>query len=67
MRTALLMLSLLAACSDEPSFDEQFDKQSADIEAEATKIERDLKSQIDVLPEATETEKPDMPVKDSSK
>ena len=54
MRSALLSLVLLMGCSEEPSFDEQFKKQSAEIETEAKKLERDLKTQIELVPEASE-------------
>lgn len=62
MRFVLLILFLTVACADEPSFDEQFEKQSAEIEAEAKKLESDLKSQIELLPEATDVKKSDPPV-----
>ena len=55
MRSALLSLVLLMGCSEEPSFDEQFKKQSAEIETEAKKLERDLKTQIELVPEASKT------------
>ena len=54
MRAALLSFVLLMGCSEEPSFDEQFKKQSAEIETEAKKLERDLKTQIELVPEASE-------------
>jgi hypothetical protein len=57
MRGSLLLLFALAACADEPSFDEQFEKQSAEIEAEAKKLESDLKAQIELVPDANEAEK----------
>lgn len=62
MRIGLLMLFLLVACADEPSFDEQFEKQSAEIEAEAKKLDKDLKSQIELLPEVTDAKKSDLSV-----
>lgn len=58
MRAALPLLLLLAACAEEPSFDEQFKKQSAQIKAETNKVERDLQAQIELVPEAAEGEKP---------
>ena len=64
MRGVVLLLLSLAACADEPSFDEQFEKQSAEIEAEAKKLESDLKAQIDLVPEAAEAEKSEAPPKE---
>lgn len=63
MRTALLMFFWLTACADKPSFDEQFEKQSVEIEAEAKKVEKDLQSQIDLLPQPTEAKKSELPTK----
>ena len=54
MKAVMLLCVLLVGCSKEPSFDEQFKKQSAEIEGEAKKLERDLKTQIDLVPEAAE-------------
>lgn len=59
MRSAIALCLLLAACSKEPTFDEQFEKQAAEIEAKAEKIERDLNKQIDLVPEAKEAEQSD--------
>ena len=56
MKAVMLLCVLLVGCSKEPSFDEQFRKQSAEIEGEAKKLERDLKTQIDLVPEATEAD-----------
>ena len=55
MRAVVLSFVLLTGCCEEPSFDEQFKKQSAEIETEAKKLERDLKTQIELVPEASET------------
>lgn len=56
MKAVMLLCVLLVGCSKEPSFDEQFKKQSAEIEGEAKKLERDLKTQIDLVPEAAESD-----------
>lgn len=57
MRAAIVLCLMLAACSKEPTFDEKFEKQAAAIQAKAEKIERDVKAQIDLVPEAKEAEK----------
>ena len=56
MRAVMLLCVLLAGCSKEPSFDEQFKKRSAEIESDAKKLEHDLKTQIDLVPEAAESD-----------
>ena len=56
MRAGMLLCVVLMGCSKEPSFDEQFEKQSAEIKGEAKKLERDLKTQIDLVPEAAESD-----------
>ena len=56
MRAVMLLCVLLASCSKEPSFDEQFKKRSAEIESDAKKLERELKTQIDLVPEAAESD-----------
>lgn len=56
MKAVMLLCVLLVGCSKEPSFDDQFKKQSAEIEGEAKKLERDLKTQIDLVPEAAESD-----------
>lgn len=61
MRAAILLCLTLMACSKEPTFDEQFEKQAAEIEAKAEKIEREVKAQIELVPEAVEAEKSDAP------
>lgn len=61
MRGAIALCLILAACSKELTFDEQFEKQAAEIEANAEKIERDVKAQIDLVPEAAEAEKAEAP------
>jgi ABC-type Zn uptake system ZnuABC Zn-binding protein ZnuA len=58
MRAVMLCLMLMA-CSKEPTFDEQFENEAAEIEAKAEKIERDLNAQMELVPEATEAEKSD--------
>ena len=63
MRAAVLAFIMLSACSEEPSFDEQFKKHAAEIEGEAKKLERDLKTQIDLVPEAVEAEQTETAVK----
>lgn len=57
MRSLILFCMALAACSKEPSFDEEFEKHAAEIEAKAEKIERDVKAQIELVPEAGDAEK----------
>lgn len=59
MRAVLLSLLLLMGCSEAPSFDEQFKKRSTEIEREAIKLERDLKTQIELVPEVTESMRPE--------
>ena len=61
MRAAILICVMLAACSKEPTFDEEFEKHAAEIEAKAEKLERDLKAQIELVPEAAEAEKGETP------
>ena len=61
MRVAILLCLTLMSCSEEPTFDEQFEKQAAEIEAKAEKIERDVKAQIELVPEAAEAEKAETP------
>lgn len=61
MRAAILLCLMLAGCSKEPTFDEEFEKHAAEIEAKAEKLERDLKAQIELVPEAVEAEKAEMP------
>ena len=56
MRAVILCLMLMA-CSKEPTFDDEFEKQAAEIEGKAEKIERDLNEQIELVPEAKEAEK----------
>lgn len=65
MLRAIFLCAMLAACSKEPTFEEQFDKQAAEIEAKAEKIERDLEAQIELVPEATEVDKSDQPADDT--
>ena len=55
MRAVVLSFVLLTGCSEDASFDEQFKKQSAEIETEAKKLERDLQAQIELVPEASTT------------
>lgn len=61
MRAAILLCVMLMACSKEPTFDEEFEKHAAEIEAKAEKLEHDLKAQIDLVPEAAEAEKGEAP------
>ena len=39
---ALLPLLLLAACHDEPSFDERYDKAAKEVEARAKRMDADI-------------------------
>lgn len=39
---ALLLPLLLAACHDEPSFDERYDKAAKDVEARAKQMDADI-------------------------
>ena len=39
---ALLLPLLLAACHDEPSFDERYDKATRDVEARAKQMDADI-------------------------
>lgn len=55
MRVVMFLSVLLMGCSEEPSFDEQFKRQTAQIETEAKMLERELKTQIELVPEASET------------
>jgi outer membrane murein-binding lipoprotein Lpp len=57
MRAAIALCLLLAACSKEPTFEEEFEKQAAEIEAKADRIERDVNAQIEMLPAAIKAEK----------
>lgn len=41
-RLALLMPLLLAACHDEPSFDERYDKAAKEIDARAKAMDKDI-------------------------
>ncbi len=66
MRAAILLCFMLAACSKEPTFEEQFEKEAAKIEAEAKKLERDLNDQIELVPEAKEAEKLEMPANEAA-
>lgn len=61
MRSAILLCVMLTACSKEPTFDEEFEKHAAEIEAKAEKLERDIKAQIELVPEANEAEKLEAP------
>lgn len=61
MRAAILLCVMLTACSKEPTFDEEFEKHAAEIEAKAEKLERDLRAQIELVPEAAEAEKAETP------
>jgi outer membrane murein-binding lipoprotein Lpp len=62
MRAAIALCLLLAACSKEPTFEEEFEKQAAEIEAKADRIERDVNAQIKMLPAAIKAEKTEVPV-----
>ncbi len=62
---ALILCLMLMACSKEPTFDEQFEKEAAEIEAEAKKLERDLHQNIDLVPEAKEAEQFDIPAREA--
>ncbi len=59
---AIILCLMLMACSKEPTFEEEFEKQAAEIEAKANKLEKDLNEQIELVPEAKEAEKSEEPL-----
>ncbi len=63
MRALILICLMLAACSKEPTFEEKFDKQTAEIERHAIELEHELDEQIKLVPEATEVPNGEAPAK----